>query len=82
MIKRMLATTVMVAWATVAQAGDVRDILQKFQTIRPQDKDLALYGLDWAPTLRDAKARAAKEHRPIFLIVVTNSFGNIYTGHC
>ena len=82
MIRRMLATTMMVAWATVAQAGDVRDILQKFKSIRPQDKDLALYGLDWAPTLRDAKARAAKEHRPIFLIVVTNSFGNIYTGHC
>ena len=82
MIKRLLAITVMAAWATVAQAGDVLDILQKFNSIRPQDKDLALYGLDWAPTLSDAKARAAKEHRPIFLIVVTNSFGNIYTGHC
>ena len=82
MIKRLLATTVMVAWATVALAGDMQDVLEKFKSIRPQEKELALYGLDWAPTLRDAKARAAKEHRPIFLIVVTNSFGNIYTGHC
>ena len=59
-----------------------RDVIEKFQAIRPDEKDLAVYGLDWAPTLKEAKARATKEHRPIFLIVVTNSFGNIFTGHC
>ncbi len=59
-----------------------REILEKFQSIFPDDEDLAVYGLDWAPTLKVAKARAAMEHRPIFLIFVTNSFGNIYTGHC
>ena len=60
----------------------VRAVIEKFQAIRPHEKDLGVYGLDWAPTLEEAKARAAKEHRPIFLIFVTNSFGNIYTGHC
>lgn len=60
----------------------VRDVIEKFQAIRPDGKNLAVYGFDWALTLKDAKVRAATEHRPIFLIVVTNSFGNIYTGHC
>jgi hypothetical protein len=63
-------------------ADSVRAVIEKFQAIRPDENDLAVYGLDWAPTLNEAKARAAKEHRPIFLVVVTNSFGNIYTGHC
>lgn len=62
--------------------GAVREVLEKFRAIRPHEEDLAVYGLDWAPTLKEAKARAAKEHRPVFLIIVTNSFGNIYTGHC
>ena len=66
-----------------ASAEDAkRDVLEKFQAIRPHDEDLAVYGLDWAPSLREAKERAAREHRPVFLIFVTNSFGNIYTGHC
>jgi hypothetical protein len=56
--------------------------LEKYRSVRPQEQDLAIYGLDWAPTLKDAKVRAAKEQRPIFLIVITNSFGNVYTGHC
>jgi hypothetical protein len=60
----------------------VRAVIERFQAIRPDEKDLAVYGLDWAPTLTEAKDRAAQEHRPVLLIVVTNSFGNIYTGHC
>lgn len=60
----------------------VRAVIEKFQAIRPVEKDLAVYGLDWAPTLKEAKVRAEREHRPVLLIVVTNSFGNIYTGHC
>jgi hypothetical protein len=43
---------------------------------------LAIFQLDWTPTLKDAKAKAAKERRPIFLIVVANSFGDMQSGHC
>ena len=82
MFQNLLASAILTAAAMIAQAGDVRDVLEKFRTVRPQESDLAVYRLDWSPTLSEAKARAAREHRPVFLILVTNSFGNIYTGHC
>jgi hypothetical protein len=68
--------------ARSADQGDVRSALDKFKSVRPQEADLALYQLDWVPTLKAAKERAAKEERPIFLAVVTNSFGDLRSGHC
>jgi hypothetical protein len=65
-----------------ADRSDVTSVLAKFQSVRPQAADLALYQLDWLPTLKAAKERAAKQQRPIFLVVVTNSFGDLYSGHC
>ena len=65
-----------------ADSSDVKSVLDKFQSVRPQDADLALYQLDWVPTLKAAKEKAAKEDRPILLVVVTNSFGDLYSGHC
>src|SRR5262249_22782919 len=65
-----------------ATAADVQKVLDKYRAFRPDDKGLAIFQLDWVPTLKDAKAKAAREKRPIFLVVVTNSFGNMYTGHC
>ena len=74
-------------WATGlphAQApdGDVRTTLDKYRLARPADKDLAVFQLDWVPTLKGATERAAQERRPILLLVVTNSYGNLFTGHC
>jgi RNA polymerase sigma factor (sigma-70 family) len=66
----------------VARDAEVQKILDKYLAIRPDDKDLAIFQLDWAPTLKAAREKAAREKRPIFLLVVTNSFGNLYTGHC
>jgi hypothetical protein len=67
---------------TAAVNDDVRKVLDKYCAARPDAKDMAIFQLDWTPTLKDAKARAAKEERPIFLIVVTNSFGDMQSGHC
>jgi hypothetical protein len=61
---------------------EVQKVLDRYRAARPGAKDLAIFRLDWTPTLKDAKARAAKEQRPILLIVVTNSFGNMHSGHC
>jgi len=74
-------------WTTglpYAQAphADVQKILDKYRLFRPADKDLAIFQLDWMPTVKDARERAAKEQRPILLLVVTNSYGNLFTGHC
>ena len=65
-----------------APDGDVQKILDKYRRFRPADKDLAIFQLDWVPTLKEARERAAKEQRPILLLVVTNSYGNLLTGHC
>ena len=50
----------------------------------PASKELAIYSLDWEPTLAAARARAKIEQRPIFFIMVTNFSGptNFYSGHC
>jgi hypothetical protein len=65
-----------------ADQSDVKSVLDKFQSVRPQAANLALYQLDWVPTLKAAREKAARENRPIFLVVVTNSFGDLYSGHC
>jgi hypothetical protein len=86
-VKTKLVITAFLLMGCVARAhgadpGDVRTILDRFESVRPQDADLALYQLDWMPTLEAAKERAAREGRPIFLVVVTNSFGDMFSGHC
>jgi hypothetical protein len=82
---RYLATICALIYAAAAQAAeprDVQNVLDKYRSIRPQDADLAIYQLDWTPTLKAAKDRAAKENRPIFLIIVRNAFGDLASGHC
>jgi len=70
------------AMAAIVQDDDALKILERFESIRPAEKDLPLCQLDWASGLKEAKERAAREGRPIFLIVVTNSYGDMYSGHC
>ena len=70
------------ARAHAADQSDVKSTFDKFQSVRPQAPDLAPYQLDWMPTLKAARDKAAREGRPIFLVVVTNSFGDMYSGHC
>lgn len=60
------------------QDPEVERVLAEYTKARPTEKELALYRLDWAPSLKEAKERK----RPVCLFVVTNSYGNLYTGHC
>jgi hypothetical protein len=68
--------------AEPAPQADRQQILDKYQAARPAANALAIYQLDWLPTLKAAKEQAAREGRPILLMVVTNTYGNLYTGHC
>jgi hypothetical protein len=63
---------------------EAEKILKKFDAARPADKDLAIFRLDWAPDLKEAKSRAAKEKRPMLLFVIQtlDKYGNLYNGHC
>jgi hypothetical protein len=65
-----------------APNAEVQKVLERFRSAHPSDKDLAVFQLDWVPALKTAREKAAKEQRPILLLVVTNSYGNLYTGHC
>ena len=82
----MLPLLAILGTITAREPNSVNDqvakVLDRFQAARPQAKDLAIYRLDWVPSLQEAKAKAAKEKRPIFLVVVTNSYGNMRSGHC
>jgi hypothetical protein len=86
-LRTTLAFLIATLWTTSllhAQApdGDVPKILDKYRLVRPNQKDLAIFQIDWVPTLKEARGRAAKEQRPILLLVVMNSYGNLFTGHC
>jgi hypothetical protein len=83
--KKLLVTILAMACAVSAHGADQREaqsVLAKFRAARPQAADLAIYQLDWMPTLKATKDKAAKEERPIVLVVVRNSFGDLCSGHC
>ena len=67
-----------------AQAAQEQDILKAYQAARPADHELGVFQLDWADSFKDAKARAAKEKRPIFFVCTTQlkDAGNLRDGHC
>jgi len=71
-----------VAVMGVAAGRDAKRILDRYQALRPQAKDLAMYRLDWAESLDVALKRAAKEKRPICLIIIHAKYGDIASGHC
>ncbi len=60
------------------------DILRAYAAARPADRDLGVFRLDWADCFENAKSRAAKEKRPIFLVCTTQlkDAGNLRDGHC
>ena len=66
-----------------AQEPAVQRVLRQFETAKPTERSMGFYSLDWVANLADAKARALKEQRPIFLILNTNITAgtNLYSGH-
>lgn len=75
--------TLLFATATApGQDADVARTLEKHRSARPAEGELGIYRLSWTASLKEARERAAKEKRPVFLLVCTNSYGNMFTGHC
>jgi hypothetical protein len=67
---------------SVAQDEGAKQILARFDAIRPSANELAMYRLDWAESLDNALQRAAAERRPVFLIVIHAKYGDVTSGHC
>ena len=76
---------VMACLALALQTPDprVERTLQRFETGKPSAKSLGFFTLDWAMSLKEAKARAKEDKRPILLILNTNITAgtNFFTGH-
>src|SRR5262245_47823030 len=55
---KLLVAVLGMACAVSARGADQHDVqsaLDKFRSVRPQEADLAIYQLDWMPTLKAAK---------------------------
>ena len=72
----------MTTGTVLAQTPAATSILERYQELRPGKEDLAMYQLDWAPSLPQALVRAKQEKRPVFLIVIHAKYGDIHSGHC
>jgi hypothetical protein len=70
--------------AVMCRAAEEDEILRAYEAARPADHELGVFRLDWADSFKDAKTRAAKEKRPIFLVCTTQlkDAGNLRDGHC
>ncbi len=68
--------------AASAEDAAVRKALARYSELRPSDDDLVMYRLDWEPDYDAALKRAAKEKRPVFVVVIYAKYGEFYTGHC
>ncbi len=85
---RVSFVLIMVAIAAgISSAQDTQDkdpsrMLSRYDANRPSDRELAMYRLDWAPSLEEALNRAAREQRPIFLVIIHAQYGDIASGHC
>jgi hypothetical protein len=74
----------MLAFLLALQGSESDRVLDRYRAARPSEAALAFYRHDWARNFDEAKARAAKEGKPIFLVTVSNlnGYDNLYTGHC
>ena len=77
-----LATLLAATSISLAQDKNTKQILTRFDAIRPSANELAMYRLDWAKSLDEALQRSAAESRPVFLVVIHAKYGDISSGHC
>ena len=67
---------------SLARDNEVKKTLERYASFRPRAKDLAMYQIDWAPSLAEAQKRALREKRPVFLVIIHAQYGDLASGHC
>jgi hypothetical protein len=80
----LIGTAGAIAAPAPTQDPTVRRTLDAYKAARPTESELRVFQLDWADSLKEAKARALKEERPVFFISTTQleDAGNLRGGHC
>jgi len=83
-MKQIFSGLVLLLLATAAPAQDsaVKMVLDRYEDFRPGADALAMYQLDWAPSLAVAQKRALSEKRPVFLVIIHAQYGDLTSGHC
>ena len=81
-ISLCLVSLVSATSLSLAQDEGAKQILARFDDIRPTANELGMYRLDWAGSIDEALQRAAEERRPVFLIVIHAKYGDVSSGHC
>ncbi len=77
-----LALTLVPAAIISAQTPEVQSALKRYNEFRPENNELAMYQIDWAPSLQAAQEKALKENRPVFLVIIHAQYGDLDSGHC
>ena len=77
-----LALILLTATFAPAQDNAVKSVLNRYEDFRPGADDLAMYQIDWAPSLAEAQKRARREKRPVFLVIIHAQYGDLTSGHC
>ncbi len=78
----LLALALFYAPPCPAQDAPAQEVLKRAEALRPGEEDFAMYRLDWADSLDAALARAAKENRPVALVIIHAKYGDLRSGHC
>ena len=73
----LMATT-----GLAAEQPEADRILDRYKQKRPVARQLAMYRLDWADSIKTALERSRAEGRPVMLIVIHARYGDITSGHC
>jgi len=77
-----LAVLLLATTFAPAQDSTVKSVLDRYADFRPEAKELAMYRIDWAPSLEEAQKRALQEKRPVFLVIIHAQYGDLTSGHC
>ena len=81
-ILSILALLLLTPTLALAQDSAVKSVLERYADFRPQADDLAMYRIDWAPSLKEAQKRARLEKRPVVLVIIHAQYGDLTSGHC
>lgn len=81
-MNRVRLAVLLCSVAAFAEDAASARALERYRDLRPTDEDLVMYRLDWEPDYDDALLRAAKEKKPVFVVVIYAKYGELYTGHC
>ena len=81
-IQAWVLFSALTAVPAAAQDPAAAEVLNRYRALRPTGDDLAMYRLDWAASVDEAKERAAREDRPVLVLAIHARYGDFYTGHC